>query len=87
MLMAVASEVAVLRERMDTIEQIAAARGISIAADIETFEPTIADRERRAAWRQQYMQRILQGVADDVASIASAGQPPSPGAPVPLAKI
>jgi hypothetical protein len=81
MLMAVASEVAVLRERMDTIEQIAAARGISIAEEIEAFEPTIADRERREAWRQQYMQRVLQGLADDVASVASSGPPP--GGPVP----
>jgi len=86
MLLAVASEVAVLRERMDTIEQIAAARGVSIAAEIEAFEPTIADRERREAWRQQYMQRILQGVADDVASAVGAGPPPSPpGAAVPRA--
>ena len=78
MLMAVASEVAVLRERMDTVEQIAAARGISLAADIEAFEPTIADRERREAWRQQYMQRVLQGLADDVAAAAGAAPPQLP---------
>ncbi len=84
MLMAVASEVAVLRERLDTIEQIAAARGISLATEIEAFEPTIADRERREAWRQQYMQRVLQGVADDVASVAALGPPqPPPGTVVP----
>ena len=81
MLMAVASEVAVLHERLDTVEQIAAARGISLAADIEAFEPTIADRERLAAWRQQFMQRLLQGVADNVASIAGAGMPPTPAGP------
>lgn len=84
MLMAVASEVAVLRERMDTIEQIAVARGIPLAADIEAYEPTIADRERREAWRQQYMQRVLQGLADDVASVAATGPPqPPPGTAVP----
>ncbi len=73
MLMAIASEVAVLHERMDTVEQIAAARGISLAAEIEAFEPTIADRERLAAWRQQFMQRLLQGVTDLVPPLPAAG--------------
>jgi len=87
MVLALAAELSVLRERLDTAEQVAAGRGLDLRAEIEGYQPTLADRERREAWRVQFLQRLLQGVTDDVASAAAMAPPPAwppgppPGAP------
>ena len=66
MLMALVTEVAVLRERADTVEQVAAAKGLITAEEIENFAPTIEQREAREAWRQAYLDRILHVLSDEV---------------------
>ena len=73
MLMAVVTEVAVLRERLDTFERLAEEKGSVSRADIEAYEPDLAAREEREAWRQQYMDRVLQVLADEV---EEEGSPP-----------
>ena len=40
MLMGLAGEVSVMRDRMDTIERLAAERGLFTEADIEAYEPS-----------------------------------------------
>jgi hypothetical protein len=57
--MAVAQELAVMRERMDTVERLLAAKGVVTAADIEGFTPTRAEAEARGRWTQEYLARIL----------------------------
>ncbi len=64
--MALATEFAVLRERSDTIEQIAADKGMFSAEDIENFTPTLEQREERETWRQAYLDRILHVLNDEV---------------------
>lgn len=76
MVLALAAELSVLRERLDTAEQVAAGRGFDLRAAIEDYEPTLADRERREAWRVEFLQRLLQGVSDEVASAVAAVPPP-----------
>jgi hypothetical protein len=66
MLMALVTEVGVLRERLDTVEQLAGQKGLLTQAEIESFEPTIEQREAREAWRQAYLDRILQVLSDEV---------------------
>ncbi len=39
MVMVLAQELSVLRERVDTAERVMALRGVDLAAEIETFEP------------------------------------------------
>jgi len=58
--------VGVLRERLDTVEQLAGQKGLLTQAEIESFEPTIEQREAREAWRQAYLDRILQVLSDEV---------------------
>jgi hypothetical protein len=79
MILALASDVAALRERVDTIERITAARGMDLAAEIDAYEPPIAVREERERWRQQFLDRLLKVFGDEVAGLPP---PPTPAPPV-----
>jgi hypothetical protein len=72
MVMALVTEVAVLRERLDTVEHIASEKGVLTQADIENFEPSLAQREAREAWRQSYLDRVLHVLSDEVERDGSA---------------
>lgn len=67
MVLALATEVAVLRERLDTVERLAADRGLVLPADIEAYEPSLEVREERAAWRRDYLERVLRVLTDEAA--------------------
>ena len=56
--MAVAQELAVVRERLDTVERLLESKGIT-QADIEAFSPTPQEADERGAWHQEYLARIL----------------------------
>jgi hypothetical protein len=72
MLMALVTEVAVLRERVDTVERVAADKSVFSLADIENHAPSIEEREEREAWRQAFLDRIFQVLSDEVARDGSA---------------
>ena len=72
MVLTLATELSVIRERLDTAEQIAAGRGLDLRAAIESYQPSLADRERREAWRVQFLQRLLQGVTSEAAAANTA---------------
>ena len=57
--MALAQEVAVMRERMDTIERLLEKNGRLTRADIEAFTPTRTEADERGAWTQEFLARIL----------------------------
>jgi hypothetical protein len=57
--MAMAQEVAVMRERMDTIERLLERSETISRADIEKFKPTKAQAQERGAWTQEFLARIL----------------------------
>ena len=59
MFMALVSEVAVLRERLDTHERLTEARVAANAANVETYEATDAADEERAEWRAAYVARVM----------------------------
>ena len=52
--MAIATEVAVVRERMDTIERLLEAKGILKQDEIESFIPTDDQAEERQLWHTRY---------------------------------
>ncbi len=58
-LLVVVQELAVTRERMDTIERLLAQKGVMTAADIEAFEPAKAEADARGAWTQEYLARVF----------------------------
>jgi len=57
--MAVAGELAVTRERLDTVERILASKGLLSAEEIDAWRPDEAAKAARGALRQEYIARIL----------------------------
>jgi hypothetical protein len=53
------TEVAVLRERVDTVERLLDARGSITRADIEAFRPEPGAESERNAWRDGYLKRVF----------------------------
>jgi polyhydroxyalkanoate synthesis regulator phasin len=71
--MAVAGELAVTRERIDTLERLLAQRGILGAADIEAYVPDDAAQEQRNQWGREYIARVLRMIDQDAQALA--GEP------------
>jgi hypothetical protein len=69
--MAVAGEVAVMRERMDTIERLLEAKGLLTRAEIEAFEPDAAAAEQRQQWHAEYIARILRIVQQELEALTN----------------
>jgi hypothetical protein len=68
--MAIATEVAVVRERIDTIERLLEAKGIVSQKEIEAFVPTDEQAEARQLWHARYAARILRIVQQELDAIA-----------------
>jgi hypothetical protein len=68
--MAVATEVAVVRERMDTIERLLEAKGVLSQKEIEAFIPTDEQAEERQLWHARFAARIMRIVQQEVDAIA-----------------
>ena len=67
--MAVAQEVSVLRERVDTIERLLENGNAIKRADIETYEPDPAAATERAEWQRMYIARILRIVQQELEAL------------------
>ncbi len=75
--MAVAGELAVLRQRLDTVEALLEERGGITKADIEAFEPTPTQQEARGRWTQEYLARILRILQQDQEALERPDEPTS----------
>ncbi len=64
--MALAGEVSVLRDRLDTLERIAAAKGIVSIEEIETYEPDPPVIQSREQWRNEYIARLLRVIEQEI---------------------
>ena len=74
--MAVAQELAVVRERLDTVERLLERHGIS-RDDIETFQPSDEALEERGRWTQEYLARILRIYQQDIEALERPDEPSS----------
>lgn len=54
-----AQELSVVRERADTLERLLAASGIVTHEAIESFTPTKQQAQERGAWTQEYLARVF----------------------------
>ncbi len=72
--MAIAGEVAVLRQRMDTIEELLAERGSISKADIEAFTPSEEQAEARGRWTQEYLNRVLRIIQQEREAVSQPGE-------------
>jgi len=59
MILVLAQELTVLRERLDSAEIVAARHGIPLAAEIEALQPDPALLAEREAWRQSLFDRLF----------------------------
>lgn len=59
MIMVLANELSVVRDRLDTVEKVAAAKGVLLDAEIEAFEPDQATLEARELRRQDFLARLF----------------------------
>ncbi|MDZ7897574.1 MAG: hypothetical protein U5N85_06045 [Arcicella sp.] len=67
--MAVASEVAVLHERLDTIERLLSSKNILQTYEIETFTPNPVEAEERQRWHASYVARVLRIVQQELEAL------------------
>jgi hypothetical protein len=63
--MAIAQELAVSRQRTDTLERLLRAKGIIAEDEIEHFAPDAQAATERAMWNQEYIARILRIVQQE----------------------
>ncbi|MEP3208145.1 MAG: hypothetical protein ABJN95_03095 [Maribacter sp.] len=64
--MAVAGELAVMRERMDSIERLLEKKGLVTRQEIEDFVPENEKQEtQRQEWHSEYISRILRIVQQE----------------------
>jgi hypothetical protein len=73
--MAVAGEVAVLRERLDSIERLLDEKGTISREDIEAFTPDREGAYERGLWHRDYAARILRGVQQDMEALDDLDPP------------
>jgi hypothetical protein len=67
--MAVAQELAVARERIDTLERLLEAKGVVARDEIERFHPTADQAAERGLWMQEYLTRVLRIVQQEAEAI------------------
>ncbi len=67
--MSLAGEVAVMRERMDTIERLLAEKGLLEQSEIDQFAPTGKVAEERQAWHAAFIARILRIVQQELEAL------------------
>jgi hypothetical protein len=68
--MTVAQELAVVRERLDTIERLLAQNGNLTRADIDAYQPDPEAARERAQWTRAYLARVLRIVQQEMEALA-----------------
>jgi glucuronate isomerase len=68
-LLALVSEVAALRERLDAHERVAAQDALPSPARVEAYRPDPAAETEREAWRDAYIHRLFRVITEDVEAL------------------
>jgi hypothetical protein len=66
MLMALAGEVSVMRDRMETTERLSEKKGVFSRQDIESYEPSGQEQADRQARRAEFLQRLFRAVQEGI---------------------
>ena len=73
--MALVGEVSVLRQRLDTVERLAEAKGGVTQADIEAYMPDADAAYERGVITKSYIARVMRGVQQAMEAMAVDEQP------------
>lgn len=66
MVMALAGEVSVMRDRMETMERLSEKSGVFSGEDIENYVPPDDEKATREKRRTEYLQRIFRAVQQGI---------------------
>lgn len=72
--MVLAQELAVTRQRVDTLERLLLAKGVLSAGEFDAFVPDAKAAKERAAWTQEYIARVLRIVQQENEAAAATGE-------------
>ncbi|WP_260928470.1 hypothetical protein [Novosphingobium sp. 9] len=72
MILVLANEISVMRDRLDSAERVAKINGLDLAAGIETLQLDQAALEEREARRQDFLRRLYYVQLKDAAEAAAA---------------
>ena len=73
--MALAGEVSVLRDRLDSVLQLADAKGLLSNDDVEAYVPGPDVRAERDAWREDFLRRVLRIVEVELEDVSYENSP------------
>ncbi|MCY4282275.1 MAG: hypothetical protein OXE03_05065 [Gammaproteobacteria bacterium] len=76
MLMGLAGEVSVLRDRLDTVERLAEQNKLFTRAEIENYQPDEVALQERAARRALYLGEITRIIQAELEGMQDAGEVP-----------
>jgi hypothetical protein len=74
-LLALAGEVSVLRERLDTVERLLEAKGTIDRADIDAYRPDSDAAYDRGVMTKAYIARILRGMQQEMEAMQATEKP------------
>ncbi len=80
-------EVSVLRDRLDTVEQLIEKHGVFPQSEIDAFEPSEAALARRAGERSAYLSRMLRGMQDELDAMRASNAPAEAAAGTPAGSL
>lgn len=69
-----AQELAVTRERLDTVERLLQKSGVLSLSEIEAFTPTKPEADARGAWTQEYLARVFRVLQQEREAITRADE-------------
>lgn len=69
--MASVQELAVARQRLDTLERILEAKGVMSREEIDAFRPDADQAAERGLWMQEYLVRVLRIVQQEGEAITA----------------
>jgi hypothetical protein len=65
MLLAMSAELAVVRDRLDTVERLLERKGVLVREEIEAYRPDEKVAQERRKLHQEFLQRFLRIVRDE----------------------
>lgn len=71
--MVVVQELAVARQRVDTLERLLQVKGILAAGAVDHFEPDAQAAAERGLWTQEYLARVLRIVQQENEAVVATG--------------
>ncbi len=74
-LLALVSEVAAIRDRLDSHERLASAGEAPTPDKVEAYRPDPEAEEDREAWRDAYIRRLFRVITEDVEALRRGGEP------------